>query len=132
MKIRLQRSYKKVAKNGLPVTVFVYTVAGTEEQLAQYKAAVGDDFYRETETGEPLYFTTRCAGNSGTLLFTAKGNVVVDMSQFDQADSLAKQYGGNLGMELAKAAAEKLMNGAVGSGVSVAKPVEVEKEISKL
>ncbi len=30
------------------------------------------------------------------------------MSQFDQADSLAKQYGGNLGQELAKAAAASL------------------------
>jgi len=123
MKIKLSRSYKKVAKNDVLATVFVYHVAGTEEQLAAFKTAQGDNF-RESEEGTPLFFTTRCAGNSGSLIITAAGKVVVDMSQFDQADSLAKQYGGNLGQELAKRAAEQLMGSS--APVVTAAPVKAE------
>lgn len=104
MKVRLIRSYR--SKNGH--VTFVYAVSGTKDQLASYKETQGD-FYREDDkTGSPLWFTTRCIGQTGTLLITTNGNVVPDMSKFDQAASLASQYGGNFGQELAKAAAAML------------------------
>jgi len=115
MKIKLNRSYKKLAKNGQPITVFVYNVSGSEEELNQYKDIQGDNF-RESDTGTALWFSTRCVGNSGELIFTTSGKVVADMSDFDQADSLSKQYGGNLGQEMAKAAAARLMGGSVSTG----------------
>jgi hypothetical protein len=105
MKINLTRSYR--SKNGN--TVFVYAVSGTNEQLKQFAAAQGDNHRVDEATGTPLWFTTRCVGQNGTLIITSNNKVVPDMSQYDQADSLAKQYGGNLGQELAKAAAEKLI-----------------------
>jgi hypothetical protein len=107
MRIKLIRSYRKLNKNGQPTTVFVYAVAGTEDQLSAYKAAQGSN-YRESDDGEPLWFSTRCVGNAGKLITTSKGGFAPDMSAFDQAASLATQYGGNLGQELARKAAESL------------------------
>jgi hypothetical protein len=104
MKVKLTRSYK--SKNGN--TVFVYTAAGTDSQVEAYKAAQGDN-YRESEDGTSLWFTTRCIGNTGTLVITEKGKVVPDMSAFEQAASLAKQYGGNFGQELARASVASLL-----------------------
>jgi hypothetical protein len=88
--------------------VFVYTVSGSTEQLEAFKTAQGTN-YREAEDGTPLFFTVRCVGDSGTLIITSTGKVVPDMSQFDQAASLSKQYGGNFGQEIARVAAERLL-----------------------
>lgn len=105
MKIKLLRSYR--SKNGN--TVFVYSVAGTAAQIEAFKAAQGDNFREDTTNGTPLWFTTRCVGNTGTLIVTEKGKVVPDMSAFEQAASLAKQFGGNFGQELAKASVAALL-----------------------
>ena len=115
MKIKLERSYR--SKNGNPT--FVYGVTGNASDLAAYKSAQGE-FYREDETsGQPLWFTTRCVGQVGTLIITTNGNIVPDMSAFDQAASIAAQYGGNFGQELAKQAAVGILNGS-----KVSAPVE--------
>ena len=106
MKIKLLRSYKNAKGN----TVFVYTVSGNAVELESYKTASGD-FYRETEEGKALWFTTRCVGNTGQLVITSKGKIVPDMSAFEQASSIARQYGGNFGQELARMSANALMNG---------------------
>ena len=104
MRVQLERSYR--SKNGN--TTFVYVVTGSASDLEAFKAAQGE-FYREDDKGRPLWFTTRCIGQLGTQVITTNGNVVPDMSQFDQAASLAAQYGGNFGAELAKAAASQLL-----------------------
>ena len=103
MKIKLIRSYR--SKNGNPT--FVYGVSGNGNDLASFKEAQGD-YYREDENGTPLWFTTRCVGDSGKLIITTNGNIVPDMSAFDQAASIAAQYGGNFGQELAKQAAQSI------------------------
>ena len=110
MNVSLSRSYRSSKGN----TVFVYTVKGNESQIAAYKTAQGDN-YRESEDGTPLWFTTRCIGKTGTLIITAKGRIVPDMSAFEQAASLAAQFGGNFGQELAKATVNQLLS----VGVSV-------------
>jgi hypothetical protein len=110
MNVSLSRSYRSSKGN----TVFVYTVKGSESQIAAYKTAQGDN-YRESEDGTPLWFTTRCIGKTGTLIITAKGRIVPDMSAFEQAASLAAQFGGNFGQELAKATVNQLLS----VGVSV-------------
>lgn len=104
MQIKSIRSYTSKQGN----KVFVYAVSGTKEQLEKFKTASGE-FYREDEQGNPLWFTTRSVGNTGELVITTNGKIVPDMSKFDQAASLAKQYGGNLGEELAKHAAAALL-----------------------
>lgn len=105
MKATYRRPYK--SKNGN--TVFVYGVSGTATELEAFEKAQGT-FHRVDETtGEPLWFTTRAVGDSANLIITSNNKVVPDMSEFDKADSLARQYGGNLGDQLAKAAAERLL-----------------------
>ena len=105
MDIKLKRSYR--SKNGN--TVFVYDVTADAKQKAELKTAEGDFYREDEETGKPLWFTTRCVGNRGKLVITSKGKVVPDMSAFEQAASLAKQYGGNFGAELAKASVAGLL-----------------------
>lgn len=106
MKIKLMRSY--TSRNGNKV--FVYSVTGTKSQLEAYKTAQGEN-YREAEDGTPLWFTVRCVGETGSLIITTNNKVVPDMSAFDQAASLAAQYGGNFGQELAKLAAQRILGG---------------------
>lgn len=106
MKVKLIRSYK--SRNGN--TVFVYSVSGNANQIEAYKAAQGDN-YREDENGTPLWFTTRCIGKSGSLIITAAGKIVPDMSAYEQAASLAAQFGGNFGQELAKASVAQILGG---------------------
>lgn len=126
MKVTLVRSYR--SKNGNPT--FVYKVSGSKEQLAAYKKAQGD-FHRTDDDGNPLWFTTRCIGKAGTLIITSNGNIVPDMSAYDQAASLAAQYGGNFGAELAKAAASGLVTTA-NSGSSTPSEEKSDDQIGDL
>lgn len=105
MKIKLVRSYKSPKGN----TVFVYSVEGTEAQMAEFAKAQGENHRVDDTTGKPLWFTTRCVGDDGALIITSNGKVVADMSEYDKAASLASQYGGNFGEQLAKSAAERLL-----------------------
>ena len=89
--------------------------------LKQYEDAQGE-YYREDDEGTPLWFTTRCVGEVGSLIITTKGNIVPDMSQFDQAASIASQYGGNFGQELAKQAAQSILGGDSSAPASTPAP----------
>lgn len=104
MKIKFERSYR--SKNGN--TTFVYKVNANATDLASFKEAQGQ-YYREDTDGAPLWFTTRCIGQTGTLIITSNGNIVPDMSAFDQASSIAEQYGGNFGQALAQQAAQSIL-----------------------
>ena len=127
MKIKLIRSYR--SKNGNPT--FVYAVSGNANDLAAFKEAQGE-FYREDETtGSPLWFTTRCVGDNGKLIITTNGKVVPDMSAYDQAASIAAQYGGNFGQELAKQAAMSIL-GNKGTSAPVETPAPVAEEEGNL
>lgn len=108
MDIHKIRSYR--SKNSGRV-VFVYGVKGTTQELTQFAEAQGEYHRTDDQSGEPLWFTTKFVGNQGKLVITSNGNVVPDMSNFDAANSLAEQYGGNLGQELARAAAQQLLGG---------------------
>ena len=128
MKIKFIRSYKKRETGN---TVFVYAVQGTPAQLEAFANAQGDKNVIDEKTGESLWFTTRFVGNSGDLIITSNGKVVADMSKFDQAASLAAQYGGNLGDQLARAAAESLL-GHNAVSAPVEKTPASQGDISKL
>jgi len=122
MKISLLRSYR--SKNGNPT--FVYGVAGSNSDLEAFKNAQGE-YYREDDAGKPLWFTTRCVGNTGKLIITTNGNVVPDMSAYDQAASIAAQYGGNFGQALASQAASGILGtpaAQASSAPAEASPVE--------
>lgn len=116
MKIKYLRQYRK---SGTGTIMFVYQVLGTEEQLAAYEEAMGEN-YREDDTDGPLFFSQRFVGNTTGLIITPNKRVVADTSKFDQAASLAASYGGNLGHAIASAAASELLN--FGAGVRQAQP----------
>lgn len=110
MKAKFIRSYRSKAGN----TVFVYGVTGSKEQIEAFKSIQGENL-RESDEGQPLWFTTRFIGNTGDLVITSNSKIVPDMSEYEKADSLAKQFNGNLGQELAKQAASKLLGNPTGA-----------------
>lgn len=105
MKATFTRSYRSKKGNA----TFVYNVQGTKDELKAFKTAQGA-YYRESDEGTPLFFTTRFIGDDGILLITTNGNIVPDMSAFDKQASLAEQYGGNFGNALAQQGINKLKN----------------------
>jgi hypothetical protein len=126
MKVSLIRSYR--SKNGN--ATFVYGVSGNDADLKAFEVAQGD-YYREDDKGTALWFTTRCIGNTGKLIITTNGNVVPDMSAFDQASSLASQYGGNFGQELAKQAAQSILGVETPTAAPAAEPETPAKAKAK-
>ncbi len=130
MKARFQRNYRS-QNTGTPT--FVYSVSGTEAEIAQYKTAQGDFLRTDDESGAPLWFTTRYAGDVVNLIITQAGNVIADMSEFDKANSLVEQYGGNLGEKLAEGLVGKLLGGsAPASSSAPAESEPAEQDESKL
>ena len=107
LSVKLQRSY--MSKNGN--RTFTYSVTGSNAEMEAYREAQGEYYTEDKKTQQVLWFTTRCIGKTGTLIITDKGNIVPDMSEFDEAASLAQQYGGNLGEMLAREAAQRLLGG---------------------
>ena len=78
LKAKLSNYYRS-QKTGQPV--FVYTVTGSEEELAAFKTAKGS-FYREDENGVALHFSSRALSNnrneSISLTITNNNNIVAD------------------------------------------------------
>lgn len=106
-------------------TVFVYGVKGSKEALEAYADVQGGNL-REDEDGTPLYFTTKFAGETISLLInTDKGTCYADMSAFRRQASLAAQFGGSLGDAIAANAFGKLFGGA-----STPAPAPKDKSIS--
>ena len=126
MEIKLERSYKSKVGN----TVFVYSVSGTSQELTAFESAQGDNYRTDDKTGAPLWFTTRCVGDEGKLIITQNNKVVADMSAYEKAASLASQFGGNLGEELAKAAAAQLLKSK--SSTPIGEITKSGADISKL
>lgn len=112
MNIKYLRSYKKSDGKGGVRTVFVYEVNGNEAAIAEYKKSQGDHYVQDDDTGKSLFFTIDFAGDNGSLIITSKGEAIVDTEEYDKAASQVAQAGGNLGEEIAKIAAQRLMGGA--------------------
>jgi hypothetical protein len=92
MTIEFNNSYPKRDKNGKMQDVFVYTVKGTAQELADYKKAKGDQYREDKETGKPLHFSLSYVGETCDLLITSNGNVVADNSKMRKAANLVGQY----------------------------------------
>jgi len=128
MKIKMIRSYRSKKGNA----TFVYGVTGSANDLASYKEAQGTYYREDDTTGQPLWFTTRCVGENGTLIITTNGKIVPDMSKFDQAASLASQYGGNFGEELAKLTAQSILGVSSASAVEAPVAVSAPEDLGEL
>lgn len=111
-----------VSRNGN--VVFRYKVSGSPESMQAYADAQGSFLTIDDVTGDTLWFTTRFAGDRATVVVTDKGKIYADMTEFHKQASLAKQFGGNLGQELAKVAASKLTGAPVET--PVAEPSKID------
>jgi hypothetical protein len=73
--------YTKIAKNGLPIDMYVYTVVeGTPEELADYAVTQGVNYREDNASRMPLYHSTRFYGDQITLVKgkSKVGSVLVD------------------------------------------------------
>lgn len=100
LKAKFHGNYRKsTTVNGVPtvVTVFRYTVNGTEEELQQYEEIQGDNYKVDDKTGKPLYFTTRYVMDNVELTISENADgdkrIVVDDSEFAKLQSIVDTYG---------------------------------------
>lgn len=115
MKATYLRQYVKAETGN---TVYVYTVDGTPDELAQFKSVQGSNYTEDRDTGSVLWFTTKFAMNKCTLMFNQdRTKVFADMSEIDRLTNLANQTGGVVGAELAKAVASMIL-GKAGANIS--------------
>jgi hypothetical protein len=127
MKATKEGSYKKV---GTGNDVYRYIVSGTDAELAAFKAAQGDMF-RETENGQPIWFTTNVYPNVVELGISQKsGKVFPNTAELDAMKNLVKQNKGLVAEALAKLVAEKLLAsiGRTSAATAVNTPAEVKSE----
>lgn len=72
--LSIAKKTNQYTKNG--GVQFVYTLNGTEEQIAEYKTSQGE-FYRESEDKKPLYFSKRICNEGDELTKTHNGRFQV-------------------------------------------------------
>jgi hypothetical protein len=104
-------NYPKVNKDGKLTTVFVYTVSGDAEALADYRTAQGDN-YRTDESGAPLFFTgypaaTDTCSMRKNLSGKNAGKWDLDTAEFRKDKAIVEMAGGNLGQAIAEAKVAK-------------------------
>lgn len=87
LKAKYKSQYRKKGDGKL---VFVYTVTGDKKDLDQYKKDKGA-FYKETDDKQPLFFTSRFAGQNVELRRTEEKDYVADTTIIDQIVSLVNQ-----------------------------------------
>jgi hypothetical protein len=107
-------NYPKISKNGNPITVFVYRVSGTEQDLADFRAAQGDNFVTDDD-GTPLYFTLNPAPTDVSKMYKVQGGANagqyrLDLSDFRKDMAIVAAAGGNLGMAIAQNKAGKYLD----------------------
>jgi hypothetical protein len=94
--------------------VFVYSVSfANETEHESFKTTQGVQYRVDAKTGDVLWFSSRYHGEATALIITSNNKVVADTSAFAKAKSLAKQYGGDFGQELARASAQSLLAGLI-------------------
>jgi hypothetical protein len=100
LKAKFHGNYRKsTTVNGVPtvLTVFRYTVDGSEKELQQYEEIQGDNFKIEDKTGKPLYFTTRYVADNVELVISENSDgdkrIVVDDSEYAKLQSIIDTYG---------------------------------------
>jgi hypothetical protein len=100
-------------EQGKPVvyTVFVYTLTGDADALADYRATQGDN-YRTSESGEPLFFAvtpsaTDICSMRKNLGGKNAGKWGLDTGQFRKDKAIVEMAGGNLGTVIAQSVASR-------------------------
>ena len=100
LKAKFHGNYRKsTIVNGTPtvITVFRYTVDGSEKELQEYEEIQGDNYKVDDKTGKALYFTTRYVMDNVELTVSENSDgdkrIVVDDSEFAKLQSIVDTYG---------------------------------------
>lgn len=100
----LQATYKSEYTNANGVQMFVYTINGPKEELAEYEESKGAFLKHCDKTGMPLYFT-KFSSPDGELKVSSKGNWFIDISAQQREIANAKA----LGIDVEKIVAEAML-----------------------
>ena len=94
LKAQFHGSYKKYNKlTNVALTVFRYTVTGTDDELIKFEEIQAENFKLDDKSGKPLFFTTRYVADNVELTITENGKVVVDDSEYTKLQSIVDTYG---------------------------------------
>lgn len=103
MKATAIRQYRKRETGKL---VFVYSITGTEEEIAAYKESKGEFYREDATTKQVLMFSNRYTGKEINMIKTSTGQFVPDTTEIDQLASLADQHGIDIALRIAHKQAE--------------------------
>lgn len=100
LKAKFHGNYRKsTTVNGIPtvLTVFRYTVDGTEKELQEYEEIQADNYVVDDKSGKPLYFTTRYVADVVELQVSenkdGEKRIVVDDSEIAKIQAMVQMYG---------------------------------------
>lgn len=115
--VKITGKYKQKFTNKNTGSIrFLYTISGTEAALEAYKAAEGDYYSEDKDTGKPLYYSNRYSGEFIELGITEAGKIFVNDEEIAKLASLAEQN-----PLLADAIANRMLDKLLG-GKSAAQP----------
>lgn len=136
----MKATYKNwYPKNGT-MLVLVYTVTGTDTELARYESVKGDYYRVDEESGKPLYYNVfdpknpqnfRMVGNGfeGELKYSQTGNIYPDNTEDALLSMMINANEGEIAKELAKEKAKMIMEFIKkASNIAKTKTVEVKVE----
>ena len=121
----LHAKYKSEYTNANSVKMFVYTINGTKEELAEYETSKGEYLRHCDKTQLPLYIT-KFSAPDGPFKLSSKGNWFIDNSEQQRKIAHARA----LGIDVEKIMAEAFLKD-VGYSVPSSKPApeaKVEEE----
>lgn len=135
---------KATYKNWYPkneTIVLVYTVEGTQTELARYESVKGDYYRVDEESAKPLYYNVfnpkrpenfRMVGDgfSGELKFSQNGNVYPDNTEDVLTSIMISANEGEIAKELAKEKAKSIME-FIRKASRVSKTNSVEEKVEE-
>jgi hypothetical protein len=108
--------------------MFLYTIVdASPEMIAKYKEIKAEN-YQEDEDGNPLFHTSFSTDDEIKLIITKNGKVMEDRSEQERLMVKVKQFGGNLGDEMAKLTAAQLFGKPVNRSAQHHEPEHQDKD----
>jgi hypothetical protein len=122
---KFSRSYVTTNKHGQKTDMFVYTVHGTDAELADYEQTMAEHFRRNADE-TPVFITPKGYGPQVNLLITEAtddrpARVIADTSAAAMASSLMAQYKGT---PIADAIAQQIAATLLGTAKAPVPPTE--------
>ncbi len=137
MKGTLKNSFTVTDKNGAKSPRFVYVIAGTTAEVADYTASIEEQYRASRQeknaagepTGKMIYVSRTAYGKTVNMIKLTNGGWIIDTSEIDAQASLAARYGGNLGQAFANLAAQSMFGSTASSVTAPVIEAPAQEEI---